>query len=60
MRRDGQGYSSEMHILYTIFMSCVSTCSFECDEDDYQLLAKAKRGKLIQVGVINPSESVIW
>lgn len=41
-------------------MSCLSTCLFEWDEADYQLLAKAKRGELIQAGVSNPSDSAIW
>ena len=60
MRRIGPGCSSETHLLYGTFMSCLSKCLFEWDEADYQLLAKAKRGELIRAGVTNPSESAIW
>ena len=59
MRRLGRGCSSEIHPLYGTFMSSLSTCLFEWDEADYKLLAKAKRGELIQAGVTNPSESAI-
>lgn len=59
MRRLGRGCSSESHPLYGTFMSRLSTCLFEWDEADYQLLAKAKRGELIRAGVTNPSESAI-
>jgi len=55
----GQICSSESHPLYGTFMSHLSTCLFEWDEADYQLLARAKRDELNQAGVTNPSESAI-
>lgn len=60
IRRIGRSCSSESHPLYGTFMSCLSTCLFEWDEADYQLLARAKRGELIQAEGTNPSESAIW
>ena len=55
MRRIAGGCTSESHPLYGIFMSKLSSCIFEWDENDYDLLIDAKLGELRKAGVSYPS-----
>ena len=57
MRRVAKGCTSESHPLYGTFMSRLSGCIYEWDEEDYTRLMNSKRGELIQAGVPNPSMS---
>ena len=59
MRRMGQGCSSESHPLYRTFMAKLSTCIFEWDAEDYQLLLKAKEEELVAAGVQYPSNAAV-
>ena len=47
MHRLAVGCSSESHLLYGVFMSCISGCIFEWDKDDYANLLKAKQVNLL-------------
>lgn len=55
MRRLARGCTSESHPLYGTFMARLSTCIFEWDASDYDLLMSAKRGELIKAGISAPS-----
>ena len=59
MRRLARGCISESHPLYGTFMSQLSRCIFEWDERDLNLLMEAKKGKLIQAGLSDPSPSAV-
>lgn len=54
-RRLGLGCTSESHPLYGTFMSQLSSCVFEWDAEDYQLLLRAKEAELIAAGMQHPS-----
>ena len=45
--------------LYGTFMARLSGCIYEWDEEDYNLLMRAKGGELTQAGVRNPSSTAI-
>lgn len=59
MRRLARGCTSESHPLYGTFMARLSHCIYEWDEEDYDLLMRAKGGELTQAGVRNPSSTAI-
>ena len=59
MRRLARGCTSESHPLYGTFMAQLSGCIYEWDEEDYDLLMRAKGGELTQAGVQNPSSTAI-
>ena len=59
MRRLARGCCSESHPLYATFMRSLSSCMFEWDQEDYQLLLTAKRGELIRQGIRNPSAGCV-
>ena len=59
MRRFARGCCSESHPLYATFMRSLSTCLFEWDNDDYELLLVAKRGELVKQGIQCPSAECV-
>ena len=59
MRRLARGCCSESHPLYGTFMRSLSSCLFEWDRDDYELLLVAKRGELIKQGIQCPSTECV-
>ena len=54
-----RGCTSESHPLFGVFMVRLSRSIFEWDEHDLELLMRAKRGELMQVGVPNPLPSAV-
>lgn len=59
MRRLALGCTSESHPLYGTFMAHLSSCVFEWDVGDFDLLMVAKRGEMVRTGIPNPSESAV-
>lgn len=59
MRRLARGCTSESHPLYGTFMAQISSCIFEWDDEDVDLLMSAKRGELVLAGVPNVSTSAV-
>ena len=59
MRRLTRGCTSESHPLYGMFAKRLSSCIYEWDEGDLDLLMSAKRGELVQAGVPDPSSRAI-
>lgn len=59
MRRLARGCTSESHPLYGTFMTQLSSCVFEWDEQDVDLLVSAKRGELRMAGIRDPSNSTV-
>lgn len=57
LRRLGLGCTSESHPLYGTFMAQLSSCVFEWDPEDYQLLLRAKEAELIAAGMQHPSNT---
>ena len=55
MRRLARGCTTESHPLYGTFMAQLSSCLFEWEERDVDLLMDAKRGELMAAGVPSPS-----
>ena len=55
LRQLGLGCTSESHPLYGTFMAQFSSCVFEWDAEDYQLLLRAKEAELIAAGMQHPS-----
>ncbi len=59
MRRLARGCTTESHPLYGTFMSQLSSCVYEWEERDVDLLMDAKKHELMAAGVPNPSTSAI-
>ena len=59
MQRLALGCSSESHPLYGLFMSHLSACIFEWDQEDFDHLISAKRAELITTGVPSPSLAAV-
>ena len=59
MRRLARGCCSESHPLYGTFMKSLSSCLYEWDQEDYQLVLVAKRGELIKQGMKSPSTECV-
>ena len=59
MQRLARGCCSESHPLYATFMRSLSSCLYQWDQDDYQLLLVAKRGELIKQGIQSPSAECV-
>lgn len=59
MRRVARGCTSESHPLYGTFMRQLSSCIFEWDEEDLNILMVAKRGELRAAGIPHPSDSAV-
>ena len=54
-----RGCTSESHPLFGVFMVRLSRSIFEWDEHDLELLMRAKRGELVQVGIPNLLPSAV-
>ena len=59
MRRLSRGCINEAHPLFGTFMKQLSSCIFEWDEADINLLMSAKRGELQMAGIPNPSNATV-
>ena len=59
MRRLARGCCSESHPLHGTFTRSLSSCLFEWDQGDYELLLVAKRGELIKQGIQCPSTECV-
>ena len=59
MRRLARGCTTESHPLYGTFMAKLSSCIYEWDEHDVNLLMNAKRGELAEAGVHNPTNAAL-
>ena len=59
MRRVAVGVTSESHPLYPIFISSLSRCIFEWDQQDLDSLYAAKRLELVGNGIKNPSSEAV-
>jgi hypothetical protein len=59
MRRMASGCTTEAHQMYSLYMSKLSACIFEWDNEDLQRLCAAKRAELAQAGLTGLSEGDI-
>ena len=59
MRRLARGCTTVSHPLYGTFMARLSSCVFEWEEGDFNLLMEAKRGELRKAGVISPTDGAV-
>ena len=59
MHRLAAGCSTESHPLCGLFMAHLSECIFEWDKQDYDCLISAKRGEMVQAGVVNPTDTAV-
>ena len=59
MRRLAGGCTTESHPLYGTFMKQLSSCIFEWDMQDVELLISAKRGELVSAGILSPSDAAL-
>ncbi|XP_069106499.1 uncharacterized protein [Argopecten irradians] len=57
MRRLAIGCTTDAHPLYGVFMGHLSQCIFKWEEEDVNLLKKAKRAEMIQNHIPNPSDA---
>ena len=57
MRRFSNGVTSDSHPLYGTLMSGLSRCIFQWDEDDLNLLKKAKREEMLLNGIPCPTDA---
>ena len=57
MRRLSIGCSTDAHPLYGDFMARLSQCIFKWEEEDVNLLKRAKRAELLRQHIPNPTET---
>ena len=59
MRRLAGGCTTKSHPLYGTFMSQLSSCIFEWDVRDVELLMSAKKGEMVSAGIPDPSDAAV-